>query len=343
MSPLRNRTGAPLTVTVVGGGSGISAVLRGFGRLRALGHPVEVTAVVATADDGGSTGRLRRDRGGLPLGDLRSALVALAPEESPLSSLFAHRFDGTGEVGGHALGNLMLLALAERTGSTIEALAEAGRILKSAGRVFPATKEPVVLRAETRGGSRLDGESVVGACADGIERVWLEPGAPEPPPEAEKAIRDAELVVIGPGSLFTSLLPVLLVPALGAALREARGRRVLVANLMTQKGETVGMDLDGHLGALEAHLGPGLVDDVLVHRGGIEPSRLTPYAAEGAVRVRPVLRTPRRERVLAGDLLCRSGKIRHDPDRTSATLLRLALGREERAAGQRRARPLGVR
>jgi uncharacterized cofD-like protein len=323
-------------VAVLGGGNGIFAVLRGLGRAVAAGANLDVKAVIATADDGGSSGRIRRARGGIPPGDLRNALLALSPEESTVSSLFSHRFGGDGEVGGHALGNLILLALAESTGCYVRALDEAGRLLGSRGSVLPATREPVILLAETRAGGRLDGESVVGRCRDGIARVWLEPAAPAAPPEAVRAIEAADLVIVGPGSLFTSLLPVLLVPSIGQAVRAARGRKVLVANLMTQRGETVGMDLNGHLEVLDAHLGAGLFQDVLVHRGSVEPERLAPYAEEGAARIGPSVPAGRPEVVRAGDLLCSSGKIRHDPDRTAAMLLRLATERKKRASVKRR-------
>jgi uncharacterized cofD-like protein len=328
---------ASLRVAVLGGGNGIFAILRGLSSIARSGS-IHVSAVIATADDGGSSGRLRRARGGLPPGDLRNALLAMSPETSPLASLFAHRFDGSGEVGGHSLGNLILHALSERHGCYLSGLEEAGRLLGCAGRVFPATREPVVLRAETQSGTRLDGESRVGSCADGIARVWLEPSAPDAYPEAAEAVREADLVVIGPGSLFTSLLPVLLVPALGSAVRDKPGRRVLVANLMTQKGETVGMTLDDHLETMEAHLGPGMIDDVVVHRGGIELERLAPYRDEGAARVAPMLRNRRSERLLAGNLLCPAGKIRHDPARTASVLVRLARSISQHSAASKRPR-----
>ena len=165
----------PLRVTVIGGGNGISAVLRGLACASRDGHPLQLAAVVATADDGGSSGRIRRERGGLPVGDFRSCLLALAPESSLLAKLFSHRYQGTGELAGHAVGNLMLAALAEQEGCHLRGLQKAGDLLGCAGRVLPATSDPVALHAELEDGTRVDGESSIGRSARSVRRVWLEP------------------------------------------------------------------------------------------------------------------------------------------------------------------------
>lgn len=314
----------PLRVTVVGGGNGISAVLRGLARESREGRALDISAVVATADDGGSSGRIRRDRGGLPVGDFRNCLLALAPDPSPLAKLFAHRYLGTGELAGHAVGNLMLAALAEQEGCHLRGLEVAGRLLGCAGRVLPATTVPVALHAELEDGSRLDGESSIGRSERSVRRVWLEPAQAAAPPESVEAIRDADLLVIGPGSLYTSLLSVLCVSDLARALRETAARRVLVSNLMTQPGETSGMRLNAHLDAIDAHLGPGVLDAVLAHGPAVEPWRLAPYTAEGAEPVLEPLRSGRPERLVVADLATGSGKIRHDAARTAAAVLSLA-------------------
>lgn len=313
----------PLRVTVVGGGNGISAVLRGLASAARDGHALEIAAVVATADDGGSSGRIRRERGGLPVGDFRNCLLALAPDPSPLARLFAHRYHGTGELAGHAVGNLMLAALAEQEGCYLRGLRTAGDLLGCAGRVLPATVDPVALHAELEDGSRIDGESSIGRSERSVRRVWLEPSDASAPPESVAAILEADLLVIGPGSLYTSLLSVLCVPSLAEALRTTRAARVLVSNLMTQPGETAGMRLNAHLEAIDAHLGEGVVDIVLAHGPGVEPWRLAPYAAEGSEPVLEPIRAGRHERLVTVDLATASGKIRHDATRTAAAVLSL--------------------
>lgn len=316
----------PLRVAVLGGGTGIPSVLRGLSERVGRGEALDVTAVVATADDGGSSGRIRRERGGLPPGDLRNCLLALAPdpEGNPLARLLAHRFHGAGPLSGHSVGNLMLHALAEQEGSFVEALATAGSLIGARGRVLPVTLENVSLEGETRSGERLSGETRIGRTDAAIERVWLEPSGASPAPDVASSIEGADLLVVGPGSLFTSLLAVLLVPGVAEAARRCRGTRVLVANLMTQPGETMGMTLPDHLEALDRHLGPGLFDAVLFHDGPIAPARLSPYLEERAAPLRLDGIEKRKERLLRGDLVTAEGKIRHDPRRLAATIVALA-------------------
>jgi uncharacterized cofD-like protein len=312
-----------LKVAVLGGGNGISAVLEGFARKVAAGAPLEITAVVATADDGGSSGRLRRDRGGLPPGDLRTCLLALAGSgDRPFARLFAHRYDGTGDLAGHALGNLILAALADMEGGFLAGLAVAEDLLAANGRVLPVTEHGVGLEGRCEDGSRLSGEASIGR-ATSIEEVWLTPGDVAAAPGVLEAIRRADLVVVGPGSLFTSILPVLLVSGVAEAVRRASGRRVLVANLMSQPGETLDMQLVDHLRALDAHVGEGLVQDILVHEGPLDAERLVPYATQGARPVEVEL-DGRPESVHRAFLVTSAGKIRHDSGRVSDALLRLA-------------------
>lgn len=312
-----------LRIAVLGGGNGISAVLEGFARLVAAGSPLEVTAVVATADDGGSSGRLRRDRGGLPPGDLRTCLLALAgSNDRAFARLFAHRYDGGGELAGHALGNLILAALADIEGGFLPGLAVAEDLLAANGRVLPVTEAEVRLEGRCRDGSRLSGEATIGR-ATAIEKVWLEPADVAPCTGVLDAIRDADLVVVGPGSLFTSILPVLLVPGVADAVRGARGRRVLVANLMSQPGETLDMHLTDHLRAIDSHVGAALVQDVLVHEGPLDTDRIAPYRAQGSEPVESSIEG-RPEKVHHAFLVTAAGKIRHDAGKVSDALIRLA-------------------
>lgn len=247
-------------VVAVGGGHGLATALAA---LRLL--DVQPVAVVTVADDGGSSGRLRRDLGIIALGDLRMALLTLARNDG-LAGVLAHRFT-RGELEGHALGNLLLLALAEQSeGDYVAALEAAARLLDCAGSVLPSTLQPVQLNARIAG-MQVDGQVRV-ASADGtVERVWLEPDNPPAPPTSLAAIRDADVVLLGPGSLFTSVIATIMVPQIAEAIAAGRARVVYLGNVATQPGETSGLDAQAHVTALLDHL-PGVrLDAVLLHDG----------------------------------------------------------------------------
>lgn len=273
----------------IGGGHGLA---RSLAALRAIVD--EVTAVVTVADDGGSSGRLRRDLGVPPPGDLRMALIALA-EEGDLRDVLAYRF-ARGELAGHSLGNLILVALHEMSGGELlTALDRLGRLLGVRGRVVPCTPEAVSLHAATRHGE-IRGQASV-AATPRLERVWLAPQEPRGTPAAVEAIRSADLVVLGPGSLYTSVIPNLLVPDVARALAGGRGRVVYVANLREQPGETEGMSLADHLDALTCHA-PGLrIDVVVAHRGP------PPHGSGGALSADDPSLDGRVGRVITADLL----------------------------------------
>ena len=236
-------SGAP-TVVAIGGGHGLAVTLRAVQE-----YAASVTAVVSVADDGGSTGRLRRDLGVLGVGDLRKCLVALAGDDAgPWPDAFEHRF-AAGELAGHAAGNLVLVALAEATGSWEQALAAAGAVLGVSGRVLPATADPVVLSA-TVDGVRVDGQVAVQSASGRIECVTLLPAGAPSPPGVSPAITEADQVVLAPGSLFTSLLPALVAPDVRAALGGRTGRTDLVVNLGAQLPETAGLDVADHVRAV---------------------------------------------------------------------------------------------
>jgi uncharacterized cofD-like protein len=316
---------SPLRVAVVGGGNGIPNVLRGFAALAREGRPLDITAIVATADDGGSSGRIRNQRGGLPPGDLRNCVLALADDaDGAFGRLFAHRYAGDGDLAGHSLGNLLLIALAEQEGSYLKAVETAGRLLRVRGRVLPASAGAVRLEGETIDGERISGESRIGAAPAAIRRVWLEPAAAEPGEGVLRALSAADLVVLGPGSLFTSILPVLLVRGVAEAVRASRGSKVLVGNLMTQPGETVGMTMADHMDAIDRHVGPALVETLLLNATPIAAHRLRPYAEQQAELVLPAGLDDRPEALCEAALVNEAGKIRHDPARLAEALLRLA-------------------
>lgn len=245
-----------MRVTGLGGGHGLAATL-----MAARHYATEIAAVVTVADDGGSSGKLTRELGIPPPGDIRNCLVALAGDDER-ARLYQHRFR-EGALTGHTVGNLVIAALTEMTGDFAEAVAAAGRMLGCEGRVYPATSEMVTLMAQVRGGV-VRGQVAVAESKDPIQALFLEPREPRANPEAVRAILEADQVVLGPGSLFTSLIATILVPGVRAALQATRAQRVFVCNARMQKGETEGLDAAGHVESLLAHAGPETVDVVVV-------------------------------------------------------------------------------
>jgi uncharacterized cofD-like protein len=286
-------------VVALGGGHGLSVVLRA-----ARHYARSVTGVVSVADDGGSSGRLRRDFGVPAPGDLRRCLVALAGSETVWRDAFEHRFGG-GELGGHALGNLVIVGLAETLGDFTAALDEAGRLLDAVGRVLPATTDIVVLKADVEG-EAVEGQVAVQNSAGRIRRVELVPGDAAASPEATRAIERADQVILAPGSLYTSLLPVLCVRELRTAVGAARGSVIQVSNLRPQHPETAGLDATDHLRAILEH---GARVDAFLFQGGALP------ADEVAIRGWGV--TP-----VAGDVARQDGLL-HDPAKLATALAAL--------------------
>lgn len=251
-------------IVAIGGGHGLATLLRGL-----KNYTYNLTAVVTVADDGGSSGRLRRTFGILPPGDIRNCLAALSNDEALLAQLFQYRFpDGESGLEGHSFGNLFISALAEITGSFEEAVAESGRVLAVHGQVLPATLHDVRLVADMvlpniTNEVRIEGESQIPEFRGEVHRVWLEPSNPPAYPAAIQAILAADLIVVGPGSLYTSILPNLLVPDLGAAVRASRAMKIYVCNVATQQGETEGYTCGDHVRALEEHIGAGMFDVIV--------------------------------------------------------------------------------
>jgi uncharacterized cofD-like protein len=306
-------------IAALGGGTGLSALLRG------LKHgPVDLTAIVTVADDGGSSGRLRRELGVPPPGDIRNCLVALADDESMLSQLFQHRF-GDGDLAGHSFGNLFLAALTEVTGDFDLAIEECSKVLKIRGRVLPSTLAHVRLWAEREDGSQVCGETQIASGRGACRRTWLDPPDPDAHGPSLEAIRDADLILMGPGSLFSSVLVHLAVPEIAHAVTVAAGRRVYVCNIMTQPGETDGMDAVRHVERL-LEVVPDGVDAVVVHEGSLDAAVLAAYAAQGQdpVRVDPVALGRLGVEVVAANLAEPGEVVRHAPDALAAVLLDLA-------------------
>jgi uncharacterized cofD-like protein len=308
-------------IVAVGGGTGLSTLLRGLKEQTA-----NLTAIVSVADDGGSTGRLREQLGIPAVGDIRNCLVALAETETAMGELLQYRF-GTddGSLAGHAVGNLLITAMNEIDGDFEAAIREMNRVLAVRGRVVPASGTPLTLRARLRDGSELAGQSQI-MRARGIERVWLEPADARAGRDALQAIAQADLVVLGPGSLYTSVLATVLVPELRAALAATPALRVYVANVATQAGETEGYDLADHVEALAAHGVLDLVDVVLANSN---VAGRGPDAELGVpVKLRwPPLGAPRPPRLVLDDVVDPARPHHHDPGLLAAALLRL-FGRE---------------
>jgi uncharacterized cofD-like protein len=253
-------------IVAIGGGTGLSTLLRGLKE-----HTSNLTAVVTVADDGGSSGVLRTELGIPPVGDIRNCIAALADSETMMDRVLQYRFpdDGSGAdspgLGGHAVGNLLIAAMtAVEDGDFEEGVRRINRILAVRGQVVPVSATPLTLHARLTDGRVVDGQSAI-MRTPGIDRVWLSPGDVAPSTDALDAIADAELIVLGPGSLYTSLLPSLLIPAIRDAVIAAPAPRVYVCNVATQAGETTGFDLAAHLEALVGHAGPGIVDVVLAN------------------------------------------------------------------------------
>jgi uncharacterized cofD-like protein len=253
-------------IVAIGGGHGLATLLRGMKT-----YSYNITAVVTVADDGGSSGRIRRAQGIPPPGDIRNCLAALSNDEALMTQLFQYRFsDGNTEQDGHPFGNLFISALSEITGSFEEAVVESGRVLAVHGRVLPATLHDVRLVADvqlphTIGEVRVEGESTIPKFPGDVQRVWLEPNNPSAYPQVIQAILASELIVIGPGSLFTSILPNLLVPDIAAAIQASRALKIYVCNVATQQGETEGYSCEDHVKVLNDHVGGTIFDIVVIN------------------------------------------------------------------------------
>ncbi len=257
-------------ITALGGGHGLATILRGL-----KAYTFNLTAIVTVADDGGSSGLLRKQLGVLPPGDIRNCLAALSDDEALMGQLFQYRFTESGGFQGHSFGNLLISTLAEITGSFEQAVAESGKILAVHGQVLPATLHDVQLQADIQlpnfsNEVRVQGESKIPESIGKIKRVWLEPNTPPAFPKAIQAILNADIIVVGPGSLYTSILPNLLVPDITAAIRASRALKIFVINIATQAGETDEMNCLDHIRVVEEHVGQNLFDIILCNQNYLE-------------------------------------------------------------------------
>jgi uncharacterized cofD-like protein len=304
-------------IVAIGGGTGLSTLLRGLKR-----RTRNLTAIVTVSDDGGSSGRLQKELGVLPPGDVRNCLVALADDEALVTDLFRYRFEEGEGLTGHSFGNLFLAAMTGITGNFDKAIKESSRVLNIVGRVLPATLAIVRLCAELDDGTIVEGESNIPQAKRPIRRVFFDPPLVAPLEEALEAIRNADAIVLGPGSLFTSILPNFLIDRITQEVARARGVKIYVCNVMTQPGETENMTAADHVEALFENAGERVCDYVIVNVEAPSKLRET-YAEEGQIAV-----TPDIERIEAmglttvkSDMLSEVEKVRHDPDRLGEAVL----------------------
>lgn len=334
-----SRSGRELRVVAIGGGTGLSTLLKGLKKyVASAGDPhvsagsdissiSELCAVVTVTDDGGSSGRLRKEFNMLPPGDVRNCIVALSEDEALLAKVFQHRFEkGTG-LEGHSFGNLFLAALTSLTGDFSEAVRLSSEILATRGHIYPATAANIELEALMDDGSRVCGETKITASKGRVEELFLVPPGPEPLSQTLEAIARADLITTGPGSLFTSLIPNFLVCGIPEAIRESAATKVYICNLMTQANESLGRTAADHIRALYDHAGYPLFDYALINRRPASKELQAKYALEGASQIVVDLEAIEALGVcpVLGDYLFEDGVARHDTDQLAKDLLDLVM------------------
>jgi len=318
-----NESQPPLRVVSIGGGTGLSALLKGLKKYA----PLDITAVVTVTDDGGSSGRLRRDFEILPPGDIRNCMVALSEDEALLSKLFQYRFASGRGLAGHSFGNLFLTALTHITGEFSEAVKQSSKALAIMGSIYPSTSRNVQLEAELVDGKIIKGETKISRSRKRIDRIRLCPRACKPLPETLAAIAAADLITLGPGSLFTSVIPNLLVSGVSKAIAKSPAVKAYFVNLMWQPGETIDFRASDHILALQKHARvPRLIDYAIVNSSPIHKTALKRYESMGVCAVENDLDTLRAmgiEMVTAA-LIEKGPQVRHNPDAAAAVAVALA-------------------
>lgn len=307
-------------IVVIGGGTGLSVMLRGLKQ-----KPIDITAIVTVADDGGSSGILRSELEMPPPGDIRNVLTALSEVEPLLTKLLEYRFAKGNGLAGHSLGNLMLAAMRDITGDFVTGVREMSRVFAVQGRVLPAADHPIVLRAEMTDGTIVEGESKIPQAGGVIRRVSIEPSDVSPLPEALEALKKADAILVGPGSLYTSILPNLLVPEIAKTIVESDALKMFVCNVMTQPGETDDYKVSDHLRAVREHVGCDLFDYVIVNNGEIPEQVQSLYAEQGAKVVQLDLDEVTRQgyKIVADQLVLFRTYLRHDAAKLSQHIYQL--------------------
>ena len=331
---------SPLRVVSIGSGNGLSALLQGLKNFAQCAEPtlpaLDITAIVTVTDDGGSSGRLRREFDVLPPGDIRNCMVALSEDSALLSRLFQYRFSSGRGLKGHSFGNLFLMALTQIMGDFPEAVRVSSEVLKIAGRIYPSTTADVALGAILADGTKVVGETRISRSRQPIERIHLIPRKVRPMPAALDAIACADVITLGPGSLYTSVVPNLLVEGVASAIRHSPAARAYFVNLMSQPGETTGLLASDHIRAIHRHAGRKFLDYAVVNTRPITSAVKKRYAREEAKPVEndvdAILKMG--VKVVTGNLARRGDKVRHDPVATAAVVMRLAQEARRRINGQ---------
>jgi uncharacterized cofD-like protein len=344
-----------LRIVSIGGGTGLGTLLSGLKIYVGVHDPEldqieSLSAVVTVTDDGGSSGRLREEFQILPPGDIRNCLVALAEDEHLLTKLFQYRFESDGDLSGHSFGNIFLAALAEVTGDFLEAIKATSEVLAIKGRIFPSTTEDVTLVAELEDGRLIEGETKIVESRSRIKNLRLSKADCHPLPETLEAIEKADLITIGPGSLYTSIIPNLLVTGIVDAINDSKALKIYICNIMTQPGETDGFTIEDHIAALVEYSPQLTFDYVVANSAPVHPPLLEKYLAEGAVQVKfgtdiqsPVAgvqrvtidvgKDGRKVSVICADLLSETLLVRHDPGKLARLVLDVNRAEENTALG----------
>ncbi len=326
---------SPLRIVAIGGGTGLSALLSGLKRYAmpgADGPSVDITAIVTVTDDGGSSGRLRREFDVLPPGDIRNCMVALSEDSAMLSRLFQYRFEAGRGLKGHSFGNLFLMAMTHLMGDFPDAVKASSDVLKIAGRIFPATTANVALEATLANGTRVVGETRISRSTQRIRQVRLRPGKAKPVEAALAAIAEADAITLGPGSLFTSVIPNLLVEGIPAAIRRSEAAKVYFVNLMSQPGETTEFTASDHVRSINKHAKGKLIDYAVINIRSITSAMKKRYARQAALPVENDIDELFKMglKVVGGNLARHESTLKHDPDATAAVAVKLALGNRRR-------------
>ncbi|MFC1546779.1 uridine diphosphate-N-acetylglucosamine-binding protein YvcK [bacterium] len=315
-----------LKVVAIGGGTGLSSLLMGLKE-----YINNISAVVTVTDDGGSSGRLTKAYGILPPGDIRSCLVSLAKEDNFMSQLFSYRFPGKSDIAGHSFGNLFIMAMSEVFGGFEHGILESSRVLAITGKVMPATLKRVVLNAELEHGKIVVGETNISKSSQNINRVFLTPSNTKALPEVITVLRQADVVVLGPGSLYTSIIPNLLIKDIAKELKRVKAKKIFVCNIMSQPGETDTYTAEDHLEILIKHIGQGIVDYMIVNNVIVPKRLLNRYKKEGSFPVKysskkKVFGVKKVLGNLFGSSISKNAKYaRHDPKKLAGKILEITV------------------
>ena len=309
-------------IVTIGGGSGLSTLLRGL-----KNYPVNITAVVAVSDDGGSSGKLRTELGVLPPGDIRNCLVALSEEENLMTKLFSYRFPKKGFLSNHSFGNLFLTALSTVSGGFDKAISNASGILAIKGKVLPVSLDNVILKAELEDGTKVSGETKISKSKKTISKVEIFPKNAKSSKNVTDAILNADYVILGPGSLYTSIIVNLLFKDVINALKKTKAKKIYVCNIMTQLGETTNFKLSDHINAIEKHSYKGILDIVLVNNGKIQQSVVNRYKKQKSMPVVIDKKVLKNVKIIEKDFISKTQYAHHDYTKLAKVIFTL-LGRK---------------